>query len=184
MEPREQTHPDPQSSTMINAHSVSAPSFSPSPKRAGGWTIPLLAIGISIIACCIIIPQSEINRRYMYQREKLRADLEQIEHQVAVNDEFLKKLGHDPTLAERLAQRQMKIVPKGTAVLDLKADSTPDISPFLLVSVPPPAPMPPYKPAGGKIATYFRDPKLQLYLIGSALMLIAAGLVLGASSER
>src|SRR4051812_4130370 len=75
---------------------------------SGGWTIPLLCIGISLIACCLLIPAADENRRLVYEREKLKADIEQIHKQIEVNDEFLKRVADDPTLSERLAQRQMK----------------------------------------------------------------------------
>jgi hypothetical protein len=39
--------------------------------------------------------------------------------------------------------------------------------------------MPPYEPVGGALATLVRQPRAQLYLCGLALLLIAAGLVLG-----
>jgi hypothetical protein len=91
----------------------------------------------------------------------------------------------DTSLAERLARRQLKMVPEGTAVLDLKAapQARTDMSPFLLVTVPPPAPVAPYKPVGGFLADLCRHPKTQLYLIGASLLMIAAGLVLSRSSS-
>ena len=116
------------------------------PVRAGGWTITILCIGIALLACCIIIPQADANRRLAYQRQKLQADLEQIQKQAAVNEEFLKKGADDPTLAERLAQRQMKFVREGTSVLKLDGRDPIDSSPFLLVRVPPPPPLPSFYP--------------------------------------
>ena len=108
---------------------------------------------------------------------------------MTTNDSFLRRVAEDPVLAERLARRQMKMVPEGTAVLDLKSVNTTatatgqqEMSPFLLVTVPPPAPMPPYRPIGGMLANACRHPKTQLYLIGGALMAIASGLVLSRSS--
>src|SRR5437763_492680 len=112
--------------------------------RGGGWTIPVLCVGVALIACCVLIPQADANRRLAYERAMLQADLESIEKQVAVNDQFLKKVADDPELAERLAQRQMKIIRAGTHVLDLKDDTK--MSPFQLVTVAPPPPLPPYQP--------------------------------------
>src|SRR5688500_3198292 len=60
--------------------------------RADGWTIPLVCIGIGIIACCVIIAQTDSNRRLVYEREKLKRDLEYVERQVEVNDDFLRKV--------------------------------------------------------------------------------------------
>ena len=153
---------------------------------SGGWTMALVMSGIAIIAACVLIPQGDETRKLMYEREKLRADLEQVQKQVATNDEFLKKVQSDPTLAQRLAQRQMKLIPAGTKVLDLE-DASPtkdDKSPFLIVSVPPPAPMAPYQPRGGWFSQMCRNGRSQLYMIGGGLMLVATGLVLGASGQR
>lgn len=152
------------------------------PSRSGAWTIPMLCAGLAIIACTLLIPQADSNRRLAYEREKLKLDLQHIEKQIAVNDDFLHKLSQDATLAERLAQRQMKMVRQGTSVLQLNGQSGREsMSPYLLVSVPPPAPMPPYKPVGGALAALCRHPKSQLYLTGVGLMLVACGLVLGLS---
>lgn len=155
------------------------------PARGGGWTIPILCAGIAIIACCVLIPQADANRRLMYERQMLRMDLETVERQVAVNGEFLHRVGEDPTLAERLAERQMKVIPEGTRVLELKHESDgTGMSPFQLVSVAPPPPLPPYRPVGGTIATLCYEPHTRLYLIGSALTLMAVGLVLGHAEKH
>jgi hypothetical protein len=146
----------------------------------GGWTIPLLCAGIAMIACCVLIPQADENRRLTYERAKLKQDLQYVQRQVAVNDEFLHKVADDPTLAERLAQRQMKVIRQGTAILRLRGDGQwQEMSPFLLVNVAPPPPMPAYRPIGGKLAALCRDPKQRLYVMGGALLLMACGLILG-----
>jgi hypothetical protein len=163
---------------------------SPSSQRSGGaLTIPLICLGVGVIAMCLLIPAADEVRRLAYERDRLKADLEQLQKQVSTNDAFLDRVASDPVLAERLARRQMKMVPEGTAVLDLKtahataaARAQQDMSPFLLVTVPPPAPMPPYRPIGGALANACRHPKTQLYLIGGSLMAIASGLVLSRSS--
>jgi hypothetical protein len=153
----------------------------------GAFTIPLICLGVGVIAMCLLVPAADEIRALAYERDRLKADLEQLERQVATNDSFLHRVANDPVLAERLARRQMKMVPQGTAVLDLKfnATATPadEMSPFLLVTVPPPAPMAPYKPVGGFLANLCRKPKTQLYLIGGSLMAIASGLVLSRSSR-
>jgi hypothetical protein len=155
----------------------------PPPAGGGAFTIPLICLGIGLIAMCLLIPAADENRRLAYERDRLKADLEQLHKQVATNDAFLKRVGDDPALAERLARRQLKMVPEGTAVMDLKsAPARVDMSPFLLVTVPPPAPMAPYRPVAGFLADACRHPKTQLYLIGASLLMIASGLVLSRSS--
>jgi hypothetical protein len=156
--------------------------------RGGGWTVAMLCVGIGLIACCVIIPQADANRRLVYERERLKVDLDSIRKQVATNDEFLRRVADDPNLAERLAQRQMRIIREGTRVLELKKTGgaqaargavPEDVSPFHLVEVSPPPPMPPYQPRGGLIARLCYDPHRRLYLMGTGLMLMAAGLVFG-----
>src|SRR5687767_7910699 len=84
---------------------------SPRPRsRSGAFTIPMLCAGVAILACSLIIPAADENRHLVYEREALKADLAQLERQVAMNDAFLKKLASDPGLSERLAQRQMRMV--------------------------------------------------------------------------
>ena len=153
----------------------------PAPEiRGGGWTLPLLCAGLALIACCVLIPQADANRRLAYERQMLKMDLDSVEKQVQVNDEFLKKVAADPALAQRLAERQMKLIPEGTRVLELAHQKEGDsMSPFQLVSVAPAPPLPPYKPVGGLIAHLCYDAKSRLYVIGAALLLMATGLVMG-----
>ncbi|MGB7161183.1 MAG: hypothetical protein WBD40_24195 [Tepidisphaeraceae bacterium] len=159
--------------------------FVRSRSKSSAWTIPLLCAGIAILACCLLIPAADENRRLTWERERLKADLEQIQKQVSVNNAFLRRLMADPTLSERLARRQMKMVREGTSVLETKsAVGKEELSPFLLVTLPPPAEMPQYRPIGGVLGELCRNPKSQLYLTGAALLMMASGLVLGSSGAR
>jgi hypothetical protein len=134
---------------------------------------------VGVLACCLVIPQADANRRLAYERAALRADLEAVQTQVATNDEFLRKLAGDPTLAERLAHRQLNLQRPGTRVLPVR-HGDPGTSPFDLVQVPPPAAAGPYEPLGGRLAAVCRDARGRLYAMGAGLFLLAAGLVLGA----
>jgi hypothetical protein len=147
-------------------------------KSGGWWSIPLLCAGIAIVACCMVIPQADANRRLAYQRTQLRAELEAVQAQVATNDEFLRKLATDPTLAERLAQRQMKMMRSGVKPLPVSSGPM-GTSPFELVQVPRPAQPPPYEPIGGRVASLTYHPRGRLYLMGGGLLVLAAALVLG-----
>jgi hypothetical protein len=149
------------------------------PTRGGAFTIPMVCAGVAVIAACLLIPQADANRRLAYQQLKLRADLEAVERQVTVNEDFLLKVSDDPNLAERLAQRQMKIIRPGTKVLALKDSGEAEMSPFQITAVAPPPKMPPYKPLGGTLAQLCYNPKSRLYLIGVGLLLTAVGLVMG-----
>ncbi len=147
--------------------------------KGSGWTIPFLCAGLALVACCVLIPQADENRKIAYEAARLRLDLDQINTQVKVNDEFVLRIQDDPALAERLAQRQMGYVREGTAVLALKGDKKGEMSPFSLVTVPPAGVLPEYQPVGGKLAFLCRHPRTKLYLMGGGLILVAAGLVLG-----
>jgi hypothetical protein len=57
-------------------------------------------------------------------------------------------------------------------------------SPFSLVSIAPPPRLPPPQLRSGTMAELCRDPKIRLYTIGAGMMLIACGLVLGATPTR
>ena len=149
-----------------------------------GWTIPMLCIGLALLACAAILPQVEENRKAIWERENLTRDLAQLDKQAEVNNQFLEKLGQDPALAERLAQRQMKMIRTGTQVLEVTGErDKSQMSPFQLVSVPPPEPLVPYKPAGG-LAAVFLQKRTSTYIMGLAFLMIAAGLVLGVSGPE
>jgi cell division protein FtsL len=146
------------------------------------WTIPLLCFGIATIACCVLLPATNENRQLTNETRHLQADLDQLKHQIAVNDQFLKSVADDPTLLERLAQRQMKMVHSGESVLNLKGDEgRPQMSPFLLTNLPPPAVATATPPGTGTLDKLADEPRLRLYAMGGALLLVAVALVLGVS---
>lgn len=132
----------------------------------------------------MLIPSADENHRLVYERQKLQMDLDHIQKQVALYDEFLHGIATDPNVLERLAQRQMKLVRDGTRVLKMNNEPTErDISPYELVTLAPPPPQPPYKPTGGHFAELCREPRPQLYIMGAGMLLVAVGLVMGASGE-
>jgi hypothetical protein len=153
--------------------------------NGGAWTIPLVCFGIGIIALALIIPAASENRRLVWEREKLARDLAHVQKQIAINDEFLARLASDPGLAERLAQRQMKMVREGTSVLHLPGrEAGPEVSPFELVTLPPPPPMPEFTPIGGRVSRLFDHPKVRLYLLGAGLLSLIVGVILGSTNDR
>jgi len=162
------------------------------------WSVVLLCIGLALVCACVIIPQADANRRLVYEREKLQRDLSQIQKQHDVNQEFLRRVQDDPQLAERLALRQMKMIPRGMATLDLNPtaadspehpaiaaadDSAQQVSPFVIVNVPPPPALPPYRPLGGILAAICLKPQAALLVMSAAMMMIAVGLVLGPGAK-
>ncbi|HEY1923501.1 MAG TPA: hypothetical protein VGG44_12185 [Tepidisphaeraceae bacterium] len=159
----------------------------PATPDGGGWTVAILCVGMSLIAACAIIPQADANHRLVYEREMLRQDLSQIHSQISVNHEFLSKLESDPQLTERLAQREMRVVPEGQTALDLRlagnsgqtaSAAAARMSPFSILKVPAPAPLEPYKPVGGEFSQLCRDPHSHGFVLGAGMIMVAAGLVL------
>jgi len=156
----------------------------------GGWTFAVLCMGLGILGACILIPQADANRRLVYEREKLRLDLTQVQRQIAVNSQFLDEMERDPQLTERLAQREMHAVKEGENVVNTSGNSVgasataraERMSPFGIVNVPPPPALAPYQPVGGLFAGLCRDPKSHLYVLGAGMLLVAGGLTLGGSS--
>ena len=164
------------------------------PER-GGWTFAILCMGLGIVGACVLIPQADANRRLVYEREKLRLDLTQVQRQIAVNSQFLNEMERDPQLTERLAQREMHAVEQGENVVNTGGNSAGKsvgalegnsagaradrMSPFSIVNVPPPPALAPYQPVGGLFAQLCRDPQSHLYVLGAGMLLVAGGLTLG-----
>lgn len=150
------------------------------PSKSDRWTIPLLCAGIGLISACLLIPEADANRRMVYERQRLQADLESLRKQVDLNGRFLDTITNDANLAERLAQRQLKYVREGTKILPLDGMGEDEMSPFNLVAVKPPPTLPPYEPRGGFITSLLCNPRPRLHLMGVGLFMMAAALVLGA----
>jgi hypothetical protein len=161
---------------------------------SGAWTITILCAGLGLIAACLIIPQADANRRLVYEREQLRLDLQQVQKQASVNKEFLNKMEIDPQLTERLAQREMRAVEQGEAVVNVgdngsqsaqnAASAANRMSRFALVNVPPPPKLEAYQPTGGSFAELCRNPSTHVYVLGMGMIMVAGGLVLGGGGKR
>lgn len=175
------------SSAPVPASSPAEPPLqAASPQRPTGawWTIPMICVGLAMVACALIVGQVEINRQAAWQRNKLKADLTYLQDQVKQNEEFLKLIQTDPTLAERMAQRQMKQVREGSAILEVPGlPHQNERNPFQLTTIPPPKRLKAYQPNGDLLTSLFADPQHALWAIGIGLMLVAAGLVLGGPDE-
>jgi hypothetical protein len=147
------------------------------------WSLPLLCLGLGILAVCVLIPAAEGNKKLTADRDQLKSDLTQVDAQLAVNEAFLSDVKSDPELAERLAQRQMRQIRVGTELLGLKnVDSPQSVSPFDILSVAPPAPVKRYRQLTGPLGVICVSMQRQLYAIGLGLFMVAGALVLGVSS--
>ena len=156
----------------------------PQPSSGAWYTIPMICIGLTLVACALIIGQVETNRQVAWQRNKLKSDLTYLQEQIRHNEESLKRIQTDPTMAEYLAQRQMNQVREGSAILDVPGlPHQNDRNPFQLTTLPPPKTLAPYQPRGDLLTFLFADQQRALGAIGIGLMLVAAGLVLGGPDE-
>ena len=148
------------------------------------WSLPLLCLGLGMIAVCVLVPAAEANKRLTADRDKLKCDLSHVESQVSANQEFLSIAGSDPEIAERLAQRQLKQIRQGTTVLELKGlDQKSEASPFQMISVPPPLPVAAFRPLDGILGEICGDSRRQLYAVGLGMFMVATALVLGVSGK-
>ena len=148
------------------------------------WSLPMLCLGLGIIAICILVPAAEANKRLTADRDKLSRDLTYVESQVSANQEFLAEFAGDPGIAERLAQRQFRQIRQGTRVLELKGVSLGNQrSPFEMISVPAPPPVNEYQPLTGLLGDVCGSTRKQMYSVGIGLFMVAASLVLGASAR-
>jgi hypothetical protein len=148
------------------------------------WSLPLLCLGLGIIATCILVPAAESNKRLTADHDKLHRDLTYVESQVSANQAFLDEVGTDPEIAERLAQRQFRQIRQGTSVLELKGLSKQgSASPFEMVSVPAPPPVNEYRPLTGFLGDVCGDTRKQIYSVGLGMFMVAVSLVLGASGK-
>jgi hypothetical protein len=153
--------------------------------RSSIFSLPLLALGLGIIAVCVLVPAADANKRLTADRDKLQRDLTQIESQISANQEFLASAKTDPEIAERLAQRQLKQIRTGTTVLELSGITQKvESSPFEMVSVPPAPPINAYQPLQGILGDICRDTREQMYAVGLGMFMVATALVLGAAASE
>lgn len=149
------------------------------------WSIPMLSAGICLISSAMIIQQVEENREMAWQRNKLKNDIEHIEKQLNANDDFITRIGKDSGIAERLAQRQMKMIRQGSAVLDVKGlDNSCESSPFRLITIPPPPLVKPYERAPGLLTRLFANPQIRLIAYGLGSFMLAVAIVLPGQTTR
>jgi hypothetical protein len=158
----------------------------PASARTGAWwTIPLMCAGIAIVACAVLVPAADDNRRAVHELARIERDVAYFERQSEVNKQFLEHVSTDPTLAERLALRQLRLTRAASAVVPLSRQADPfGMSPYALVTIDPPPAIADYRPVGGFLSKYFLNARTQVYLAGLGLLLTAAGVILGGGSRQ
>lgn len=153
--------------------------------------MPLLALGLGLVACCYLIPAADDTRQVLLERQRLKQELAALERQVALNDEFLDRLHSEPNLALRLAARQRTEQEEGVAILAPTPSAGAGglgnfaMSPFALVAAEPaPAPSAAPPAVGGRLAALCRDMRARLVVLGAGLFVCIVGLVTGGTSRR
>jgi len=157
----------------------------------GVWAIPLLALGVGLIACCLVIPAAQDTREVMFERERLRAEMESLSRQVALNEEFLDRIHTDRELALRLAARQRTEIEEGVGIITPTWDRPGGgglgnfaMSPFALVAAEPVLqPTGPTPAPGGKLAALCREPRARLIILGIGLLACMMGLLGGGTAK-
>lgn len=156
------------------------------------WTLPLLAVALAVLSACVVLPQAEANRKQMHELARLEVELKHLVVQGELNGQLLERLGTDIDLSQRLAHRQMRLVPAGTAELPLPEDQAVTASmasPFGLVKLPAPEMPAAYQPIGasvlgGGLLDVVMDPRKRLYIMGAAMLMMAVGLIIDPSRKQ
>lgn len=155
------------------------------PRTGAWWTLPLMCLGLGIVACALIVPAVDENRRELHQLARLERDVNYFQMQSDVNKQFLEHVSTDPTLAERLALRQLRLTRPDSRIVQIPQTNNPfGMSPYALVTIDPPPPIPDYQPLGGLLSQYFLDSKTQIYLASIGILLTAAGVILGGGHSK
>lgn len=152
----------------------------PAGRTGAWWTIPLTFVGIAIVACSILIPASDENRRANYELAKIERDVDYFERQSAVNKDFIERVNTDATLAERLALRQLHQTRQGVKIAPMSGK--PDAfgaSPFAMTRLDPPVPLPPYEPVQTVLSEWFTGEKQAQQMAALGLIVAGAGVMLG-----
>ncbi len=132
--------------------------------------MPLLALGLCLVACGVLIPASEANRLIEAQRLELAAQVQALHSRADLNDEFLSRLHRDEQLANRLSRRQTTPEPDGdVAVLASSTMANGSLSPFAMLRPEPVEAAPAPEADGSRLAEWCRDARGRLAVIGIGL---------------
>lgn len=168
-----------------------------------GWPVLAVAAGLLVTAACLIYPQVEENRELLRERQRLEAELARVQSQIEANTAFLRQ-ARDPgpagqALRQRLAERQLRVLPAGAEPIALPGLPEDPRSPFHLILAALVAAERPTavagaasalnpkmagaaseedsSPWGGRLAGLFGNERSRLYLLAAGLMLLGTGLI-------
>ena len=155
------------------------------PKFALPWALGMIVVGLITLAACILIPLREENRQLAHEQANLQAEADFVKQQAEANAEFVERVHTDPALAERLVMRATRKPAAGKQFLEFEQASSFSSSPYALTKIDaPPAPAAYKSDLNPAIVGLFSDSRSRVTLIGAALFLIAAAVVLGGRREE
>lgn len=148
------------------------------------WAIPLLCLGLGLLACAVLIPAADQSRQLARQKAELVREVSRLQAQGDRNAEFLHRLGRDKELSEVLIERQLGQLPDGVAQVSLSVSPSGfAASPFAMLELPEPPPLPPAATIGGQLTRWCLTGRTQTWILAAAILLTAAGLLLGSAPK-
>lgn len=155
----------------------------PRPSFALPWALGMIVVGLVTLAACVLVPMREENRQLAHELANVEAEAKFVEAQAAANAEFVERVHTDPALAERLVMRATRRPATGKQFLDFEQAGSFSSSPYALTKLDPPPAQPEYKsdlPVA--VVGLFGEAHSRVIMIGAALFLVAAAVVLGGRS--
>jgi hypothetical protein len=144
------------------------------------WTMLMIAVGLSTLAACVLLPLREENRRLAHAFAGIEAEAEFVRKQVDANEQFLSRVHEDPALVDRLVMRATRRPVAGQQFLDPQPVGSFNASPYAITQITPPPPQTPYvsdlHPALASLVTNVRS---RVILIAAGLFLIGGAVIIG-----
>ena len=149
------------------------------------WTLGMIVVGLVTLAACVLIPLREENRQLAHELANLQAEAEFVRAQAEANAAFVNKVHTDPALAERLVMRATRKPAAGKQFLDFEQPQSFSSSPYALTKLdPPPAPAEYRSDLPTPIVGLFNNSRSRVVLIGSAVFLVGAAVILGGRTSQ
>jgi hypothetical protein len=148
--------------------------------KAAWWTLPLLALGLGIVACAILIPAAEENRLAEAERRRLTAEVEALAQRASLNEDFLARIHRDKHIAKRLARQAAPPKPDSRlVVLAAGLDASTISNPLAMLEPQPVELLPPPPPADGLLPRWCLDSRGRLGVAGAGLFACLVALLAG-----
>lgn len=152
----------------------------------GVWPLLAVVVGLGLVGVCLLFPQWEENRRLEVERARLEGEYAKVKARIDANAAFLRQARDSGpvgrALRERLAERQLRLLPAGTEAMPLPGLPEDPRSPFHLIAASigtwdegEGAAV--YVPVWGGRLSFLDHERARLLILAGALMLVGTGLV-------